>query len=91
MSIITQDQCWILIVGVAGSGSVGLHCKLHLHALHSGELRHRTCHFYARYTGISKINSVYGNLRDQMKLDLCIHEALKHSTMDTVFVGMAIN
>ena len=40
-----------------------------------------------------KINSVYGNLKDQMKLDLCIYEALSytHSTMETVFVGMAIN
>ena len=35
--------------------------------------------------GISKINSVYGN-KDQMKLDLCIYEALSymHGTMETV-------
>ena len=36
---------------------------------------------------------MYGNLKDQMKLDLCICEALSymHVTMETVFVGMAIN
>ena len=45
---------------------------------HSGELRHGTCHFYTIYTGISKISSVYGNLKDQMKLDLCICEALSY-------------
>ena len=28
------------------------------------------------YTGISKIHSVHGNLKDQLKLDLCICEAL---------------
>ena len=38
----------------------------------SGELRHGTCRFHTGYTGISKINSVHGNLKDQMKLDLCI-------------------
>ena len=61
--------------------------------LYSGELRHGTCHFYTRYTGISNINSVYGNLKDQMKLDLCVCEALSYtySTMETIFVGMAIN
>ena len=39
------------------------------------------------------INSVYGNLQDQMKLDLYICEALSymHSTIETAFVGMAIN
>ena len=60
---------------------------------YSGELRHGTCHFYTRYTGISKINSVYGNLKDQMKLDLCIYEPLSatYGTMETVFVGVAIN
>ena len=44
----------------------------------SGELRHGTYHFYTRYTGILKINSVYGNLKDQMKLDLYICEALSY-------------
>ena len=40
-----------------------------------------------------KINSVYGNLKDQMKLDLCIYEALSSTyvTMETVYVGVAIN
>ena len=45
---------------------------------YSGELRHGTCHFYTMYTGISKIHSVYGNLKLQMKLDLCICEALSY-------------
>ena len=37
-------------------------------------------------------NNVYGNPKDQMKLDLCICEALSymHITMETTFVGMAI-
>ena len=47
--------------------------------LNSGELRHGTCHFYTIYTGISKIGTVYGNLKDQMKLDLCICEALSYT------------
>ena len=47
----------------------------------SGELRHGTCHFYTIYTGISKISSVYGNLKDQMKLDLCICEALTYTSV----------
>ena len=36
---------------------------------------------------------MYRNLKDQMKLDFCICEALsyKHITMETAFVGMAIN
>ena len=40
-----------------------------------------------------KISNVYGNLKDQMKLDLCICEVLsyKHITMETTFVGVAIN
>ena len=40
----------------------------------------------------SKINSVYGNLKDQLKLDLCICETLSyvHGTMETTFVGVAI-
>ena len=40
-----------------------------------------------------KISSVYRNLKDQMKLDLCIGEALSctHVTIETTFVGMAIN
>ena len=39
----------------------------------------------------NQINNVYGNLKDQMKLDLCIYEVLKytHITMETAFVGMA--
>ena len=47
----------------------------------SGELRHGTCHFYTMCTGISKIHSVYGNLKDQMKLDLCICEALSYTSV----------
>ena len=40
-----------------------------------------------------KINIGYQNLKDQMKLDLCIYEALGyvHDTMETTFVGVAIN
>ena len=40
-----------------------------------------------------KISNVYRNLNDQMKLDLCICEALSytHVTIETAFVGMAIN
>ena len=40
-----------------------------------------------------KISNVYGNLKDQMKLDLCICEALSymHVTIETAFVGVAIN
>ena len=59
----------------------------------SGELRHKTCHFYTRHTGNSQINSVYGNPNDQVKLDLCIHEAVSYTygTMETVYVGVAIN
>ena len=50
-------------------------------------------HFYTIYTGISKISSVYENLKDQMKFDLCICKALsyKYGTMETVYVGVAIN
>ena len=33
------------------------------------------------YTGISKIHSVHGNLKDQMKLDLCICEALNYTSV----------
>ena len=47
--------------------------------MYSGELRHGTCHFYTMYTGISKIHSVHGNLKHQMKLDLCICEALSYT------------
>ena len=38
-----------------------------------------------------KINSVYGNLKDQMKL--CIYEApsYMYGNMETIFVGMVIN
>ena len=40
-----------------------------------------------------KISSVYVNLKDQIKLDLCIYEALSytHGTMETVLAGMTIN
>ena len=40
-----------------------------------------------------KIGNVFRNLKDQMKLDLCICEALSymHVTMETTFVGVAIN
>ena len=39
------------------------------------------------------ITIVYGNLKDEMKLDMCICEALNflHGTMETAFLGMAIN
>ena len=39
-----------------------------------------------------KISNVYRNLKDQMKLDLCICEALiySHITIETAFVGVAI-
>ena len=36
-----------------------------------------------------KINNVYGNLKDQMKLDLC--QGYTHGTMKTAFVGEAVN
>ena len=40
-----------------------------------------------------KISNVYRNLKYQMKLDLCICESLSytHVTIETAFVGMAIN
>ena len=40
-----------------------------------------------------KISNVYRNLRGQIKLDLCIGEALSymHITIETATVGMAIN
>ena len=40
-----------------------------------------------------KIRNVYRNLKVQMKLDLCICEALSymHVTIETAFVGVAIN
>ena len=49
----------------------------------SGKLRHGTCYFCTRYTGIFKINNAYGNLK----------EALSYTqvTMETAFVGVAIN
>ena len=31
---------------------------------YSGELMHGTCHFYTKYTGVSKIDIVYGNIKD---------------------------
>ena len=37
----------------------------------SGELKHGTCHFYTRYTGIWKIYSVYGNLKTRWNVILC--------------------
>ena len=38
-----------------------------------------------------KISNVYRNLKGQMKLDLCIGEALSytHVTIETAFVGVA--
>ena len=36
---------------------------------------------YGIYIGISKINSMYGNLNGQMKLDLCIYEALSYMSV----------
>ena len=41
----------------------------------------------------TKISNVYGNLKHQMKLDLCICEALNymHVAIETAFVGVAIN
>ena len=40
-----------------------------------------------------KLNNVYGNPKHQMKPCLCIHETLSYShiTMETIFVGVAIN
>ena len=40
-----------------------------------------------------KISNVYINLKGHMKLDLCIGEALSymHVTIETAFVGVAIN
>ena len=40
-----------------------------------------------------KISIVYRNLKDQMKLNLCICEALSymHVTVETTFVGVAVN
>ena len=40
-----------------------------------------------------KISNVYRNLKDQMKHDLFICEALSymHVTLETTFVGVAIN
>ena len=40
-----------------------------------------------------KTSNVYRNLKGQMKLNLCIGEALSytHITIETAFVGMAIN
>ena len=32
----------------------------------SGKLRHGTCYFCTRYTGIFKINNAYGNLKDKI-------------------------
>ena len=43
--------------------------------------------------GFIKISNVYRNLKGQMKLDSHIGEALSytHVTIETAFVGMAIN
>ena len=41
----------------------------------SGGLRHGTCHFCTRYTCLT---NVHRNLKDQMKLDLCICEVLSY-------------
>ena len=38
----------------------------------SGKLRHGTCHFALDTQVFIKISNVYRNLKDQMKLDLCI-------------------
>ena len=40
-----------------------------------------------------KISNVYRNLKSLMKLNLCIGEALSymHVTIETAFVGVAIN
>ena len=40
-----------------------------------------------------KTSNVYRNLKGQMKLNLCIGEALSytHVTIETAFVGVAIN
>ena len=40
-----------------------------------------------------KISNVYGNLKHQLKCDLYMCEALHytHSTIETAFVGVAIN
>ena len=40
-----------------------------------------------------KISIVYRNLKDQMKLDLCLRETLSytHVTIETAFVCVAIN
>ena len=50
-------------------------------------------HFVTRHTGISKIISMYGNLKDKMKLDVCICETLSYiyGTMEVVFVGVGNN
>ena len=60
---------------------------------YSGEISHGTCHFCTRYKVFIKISNVFTNLKDQMKLNLCISEALSymHVTIETTFVGMAIN
>ena len=67
-------------------------CLTHSNAC-SGELRHGTCSFALNTQVLIKINNVYVNLKSQMKLDLCIHEALSYTlgTMETAIVGVAIN
>ena len=62
-----------------------------MNIFYSGELRHGTCHFCTQV--FIKISIVYRNLKDQMKLDLCICEALSYMrvTIETAFVGVAIN
>ena len=64
-----------------------------VHFVCSGELGHRTCHFALDTQVFIKISNVYRNLKDQMKLNLCICEALSymHVTIETAFVGVAIN
>ena len=50
-----------------------------------------TCHFYYRYMYIG-IQYVHGNLKERMKVDLCIETlSYTYSTMETVFVGVTIN
>ena len=63
------------------------HCSIY-----SGKLRHGTCHFCTRYTGFIKISNAYRNLKDQMKLDLCICEALicTHLSADVNYIKLPL-
>ena len=59
----------------------------------SGELRHGRVVFALDTQVFIRNSNVYRNPIDQMKLDLCIREALSytHVTIETAFAGMAIN